>query len=526
MLQVCEIFESVQGEGTRIGTPAVFIRLSGCNLNCRWCIDDEADILLADYTTKKMKDIKIGDKVMGLERLAPKSHHRFREAIVLSKTSAMKQTITLKTAENELTCTDDHKIHNVTWSQHWAEARSMQDKVVHQIKYAPQDREFYRGWYFGVFEGDGWSHMFRKRWLRLGIASKDTEILEPFFKIGFRPQKHATRCKSTTTYLQAAEMTKSNSAKLFLEHFGKEGHDSYKRGWLAGFFDAEGYADVSDVRFFQSRKNQFKIDKCLRYLDDLKFTYSIVETKKGIVIICVHDPVSFLSMCTPRLKRKRRLNYGIRTNITQPVLSVVSSGTRKVSDISTSTRNFIANGFIVHNCDTKYAVVEKGKMMSEEEVVEKVEEFKNKFVVITGGEPLIQNLDVLVWMLWKQKCFIHVETNGTIEPSKVLQNRVHHWIVSPKLGSSGMEEKLNFTSLRQYTKLDSEWKFVVANFEDFIKYCELMKQLGIQQAVMQPVNNSAQVGRNLVAFVLDHKKYNIRVLPQMHVWLWGGERGK
>ena len=37
MLRVCEIFRSVQGEGSLSGTDSVFLRTSGCNLRCGWC---------------------------------------------------------------------------------------------------------------------------------------------------------------------------------------------------------------------------------------------------------------------------------------------------------------------------------------------------------------------------------------------------------------------------------------------------------------------------------------------------------
>lgn len=35
--QIHEIFKTIQGEGLFTGIPAVFVRLTGCNLGCYWC---------------------------------------------------------------------------------------------------------------------------------------------------------------------------------------------------------------------------------------------------------------------------------------------------------------------------------------------------------------------------------------------------------------------------------------------------------------------------------------------------------
>jgi 7-carboxy-7-deazaguanine synthase len=47
LLQLAEIFYSLQGEGTWTGTPAVFVRLAGCNLSCAFCDTDYALKFLA-----------------------------------------------------------------------------------------------------------------------------------------------------------------------------------------------------------------------------------------------------------------------------------------------------------------------------------------------------------------------------------------------------------------------------------------------------------------------------------------------
>ncbi len=42
-IKVCEMFQSIQGEGILQGIPSVLIRLVGCNLSCDWC--DTKDVL-------------------------------------------------------------------------------------------------------------------------------------------------------------------------------------------------------------------------------------------------------------------------------------------------------------------------------------------------------------------------------------------------------------------------------------------------------------------------------------------------
>ncbi|MDH3199379.1 MAG: radical SAM protein [Myxococcales bacterium] len=41
-LRVHEIYESIQGESTFAGLPCAFVRLSRCNLRCRWCDTPQA----------------------------------------------------------------------------------------------------------------------------------------------------------------------------------------------------------------------------------------------------------------------------------------------------------------------------------------------------------------------------------------------------------------------------------------------------------------------------------------------------
>lgn len=61
-MKVNEIFRAVQGEGKEVGTPTVFVRLSGCNLNCEFCDSKyhvEGDEMEFDELEKQIKSFDI-----------------------------------------------------------------------------------------------------------------------------------------------------------------------------------------------------------------------------------------------------------------------------------------------------------------------------------------------------------------------------------------------------------------------------------------------------------------------------------
>jgi 7-carboxy-7-deazaguanine synthase len=51
---ICEIYQSIQGEGPQMGMPSAFVRVTGCPLRCKWCDETRA---LYDGTVMTIVDI-------------------------------------------------------------------------------------------------------------------------------------------------------------------------------------------------------------------------------------------------------------------------------------------------------------------------------------------------------------------------------------------------------------------------------------------------------------------------------------
>jgi 7-carboxy-7-deazaguanine synthase len=60
-MRISEIFRSIQGEGREQGLITTFVRLSGCNLDCRWCD--------TPYAREGGKEVPLGDVFRAVEFL-------------------------------------------------------------------------------------------------------------------------------------------------------------------------------------------------------------------------------------------------------------------------------------------------------------------------------------------------------------------------------------------------------------------------------------------------------------------------
>jgi 7-carboxy-7-deazaguanine synthase len=80
-------------------------------------------------------------------------------------------------------------------------------------------------------------------------------------------------------------------------------------------------------------------------------------------------------------------------------------------------------------CDTEF---DRGEPMAVGAICAQVQRHPARWVCLTGGEPLGQNLELLARRLRAAGFRLHIETNGTVPPPAALFELIEHWTVSPK----------------------------------------------------------------------------------------------
>ena len=191
-------------------------------------------------------------------------------------------------------------------------------------------------------------------------------------------------------------------------------------------------------------------------------------------------------------------------------------------------------------CDTRYSwdwqhYYQNSEVvtMTLKEVAEHIRALGGKHILVTGGEPLIQQkmLSDLLAPLKEEGYYIEVETNGTIPPNNDLLSLVDQWNVSPKL-----ENSENTRSARElpeaygvFANLSSSYfKYVIQAESDLNEVLSLIRryQIAPSKVILMPEGTKRETILTRGKWLADLcKNQGYRFCTRLHILLWESTRG-
>jgi organic radical activating enzyme len=173
--------------------------------------------------------------------------------------------------------------------------------------------------------------------------------------------------------------------------------------------------------------------------------------------------------------------------------------------------------------------------MTAAEIAAEVRKYVCKHVVLTGGEPLLQE-EGLVELIAELRSdggdwFFEMETNGTRLPGDALMAAVEQFNVSPKLANSGVSQNLREKpeAIRGLVASGKAWfKFVVEKESDLEEVMDLAEKNGISRdrvILMPEGRNVAELDKVAQWLAERCRDLAVRMSDRLHVRLWGDKRG-
>jgi 7-carboxy-7-deazaguanine synthase len=187
-------------------------------------------------------------------------------------------------------------------------------------------------------------------------------------------------------------------------------------------------------------------------------------------------------------------------------------------------------------CDTPYTSWQaEGVERTVDEIVNEVQQYPARHVVVTGGEPMITPGVVhLTERLRESRLHITIETAGTV----FVPVACDLMSISPKLANStpdgrwaAQHERLRFQPdvLRSLMAgYDYQLKFVVARREDLDEIRRILEEVNADRnkVILMPEGIEPSVLRERGIWLAElAKTEGFRFTPRLHVELWGNRRG-
>jgi 7-carboxy-7-deazaguanine synthase len=192
-------------------------------------------------------------------------------------------------------------------------------------------------------------------------------------------------------------------------------------------------------------------------------------------------------------------------------------------------------------CDTPYTSWEPhGTLMSVEEIMARLAEFPTRYVVLTGGEPLlVPEVDLLCTRLHAAGYHITVETAATVfrplacdlaSLSPKLSNSTPHHREGGKFALRHERQRLRPDVIRAFVEhSDYQIKFVIDRPDDIHEVEALLADLpdvDRGKVLLMPQGITVSELNERGPWVADLcKQHGFRFCPRLHIALYGNRRG-
>ena len=377
----------------------------GCSHACLYCAAPETSILLANGRTGAIADLRVGDRIVGTEVRG--RYRRYVETEVRAHWSTIKPAyrITLEDG-TALVTSGDHRFLTgrgwkyVTGTEQGRGRRphlTLNNELLGTGGFADPPRHFadYReGYLCGIIRGDGHLGLSLQRMVR-----KPGYRVQHRFRLALADQEALGRARRfliqrgvVTKEFQFAAASGSHREIRAIRtqsfdtvediraiiRWPLSPTDDWRKGFLAGIFDAEGSCGREALRI--ANKDRLILDwtlACFRH-----FGFDVVEEKpKENGVACIRlrgglrERLRFFHMTDPAITRKRQVQgFALKSDAKTRVVSIEPLGrAMRMFDITTGTGDFISNGVVSHNCFArpthKYLDLDAGRDFEKEIVV-------------------------------------------------------------------------------------------------------------------------------------------------------------
>ncbi len=174
-------------------------------------------------------------------------------------------------------------------------------------------------------------------------------------------------------------------------------------------------------------------------------------------------------------------------------------------------------------CDTKYAL-EYGKEMNIENILREVKRLDWRYVMLTGGEPLMQEEALVLSKRIVEEGFVlSIETNGSYDVSSYCSGAII--VMDIKTPGSGFSDYNRFENIDCIKRKDCV-KFVITSQKDFVWTANVIKEYKIlsktENVFLSPADGFVKPNELAVWILEAH--LNVKFNPNLHRWIWGNER--